>query len=455
MMRPFTLGELAAPLQARHLGADVTVNSVFTDSRKPQAGGLFVALMGEHFDGHDFLGQVAAEGAVAAVVSTATDSSLPRLQVADTGAALGAIAAYNRSLYTGPLVAITGSSGKTTVKNLVRAVLAQRGNTLATEGNLNNEIGVPLTLLRLAPEHAFAVVEMGAGKPNDIAPLCDLALPDVSVLLNAMPAHLEGFGSVDAVAETKGAIYAGLRDRGTAIINADSPYARSWRARAGSASVLDFGLEKPAAISASAIASRGTAGISFIATTPAGDAPVTLRLPGRHNVANALAAIAVGLACGLNLGEITAGLATVAPMAGRMAVLAGIEGSTVIDDCYNANPGSVRAAIDALADCGGRRTLLLGAMRELGADSERLHREIGEYARDRDIERFWGVGPELAPAVTAFGQGGQHFSDREAAAAALAGAVTAEDTLLVKGSRGAAMESLLAALAPAATEAGD
>ncbi|PLW82935.1 UDP-N-acetylmuramoyl-tripeptide--D-alanyl-D-alanine ligase [Kineobactrum sediminis] len=452
MMRAFTLSELEKPLQARLSGADTTITRVSTDSRAIGPGDLFVALEGEHFDGHDFLEVVAAAGAAAAVVSRPVKTSLPVLQVADTQRALGYLGAYNRSLYQGQLVAITGSNGKTTVKGLVSAILARRGPTLATEGNLNNEIGVPLTLLQLAPEHAFAVVEMGAAGPGHIAWLCELARPDVALLLNAMPAHLQGFGSLEGVAAGKGEIYEGLAGAGTAIINADQPWAARWRSRAGTAAMLDYGLEHPAAISANTIQSRGVAGISFIASTPAGDAPIRLQLPGRHNVANALAAIAAGLACGLTLAEITAGLASVQPQPGRGALHRGLAGATVVDDTYNANPGSVHAAIDLLASCQGRRTLILGAMLELGADSESLHEAAGRYARERGIERFCGVGPELAGAVAAFGHG-EWYADCGAAIAALADSFDERDTVLIKGSRGAAMERVLAALVQQQKEA--
>lgn len=452
MMRSFHLSELAQPLQARRFGADVEISGVTTDSRQVQAGDLFVALRGERFDGHQFLPAVAAAGAAAAVVSDESDSPLPLLRVADTRRALGDLGACNRALFQGPLVAITGSSGKTTVKNLVSAVLARRGPTLATAGNLNNEIGVPLTLLRLAPEHQFAVVEMGAGRAGDIALLCGFARPTIALLLNAMPAHLQGFGSVEDVARAKGEIYDGLRGSGTAIVNADQPWAGRWRSRAAGATLLDYGLQNPAAISANSIQSRGVAGISFVATTPAGDAPIRLQLPGLHNVSNALAAIAVGLACGLTLAEITAGLASVTPTSGRGALLRGRSGATLVDDTYNANPGSVRAAIDLLADCGGRRILVLGAMLELGEDSEQMHREIGSYARERGLDGFVGVGAPLAGAAEAFG--GEWFQDCDAAAAALADTLTAGDTVLIKGSRGSAMERVLAALSEPSAEAG-
>jgi UDP-N-acetylmuramoyl-tripeptide--D-alanyl-D-alanine ligase len=427
---------------------------VCTDSRQLAGGDLFVALRGERFDGHDYLDQVAAAGAVAALVSEPADSTLPQLQVADTLRGLGRLGAYNRALFKGPLVAITGSSGKTTVKNMVRAVLSQRGRTLATEGNLNNEIGVPLTLLALEPGVEFAVVEMGAAKAGDIAWLCELGRPTVALLLNAMPAHLQGFGSVDDVAAAKGEIFDGLGKDGCAVINADLAWADDWRRRAGDSRVLDFGLNSAAAITATAVQSHGTRGVSFTAITPGGELPVNLSLPGVHNVANALAAIAVGLACGLRLDEIGAGLATVQPTSGRLAAAVSPAGATVIDDCYNANPGSVRAAIDMLAGCEGRRTLVLGAMRELGPTSEALHRDIGDYARTAGLDRFWGVGPELQCAVDSFGEGGRWFADCEAAIDACGHEFGAADTVLVKGSRSARMERVLHALL-AAVPAGE
>ncbi|MDH5172889.1 MAG: UDP-N-acetylmuramoyl-tripeptide--D-alanyl-D-alanine ligase [Gammaproteobacteria bacterium] len=454
MMRPLTLSELVAPLQAQLVGRDCEFLGVSTDSRELRHGDLFVALRGENFDGHDFLGQVAAAGAVAALVSEVAELPLPQLRVADTQRALGRIGAYNRGFYTGPLVAITGSSGKTTVKNMVRAVLAQRGRTLATEGNLNNEIGVPLTLLRLEPGVEFAVVEMGAARSGDIAWLCELGRPTVALLLNAMPAHLQGFGSVEDVAAAKGEIFDGLGSGDCAVINADQPWARAWRDRAGDATVLDYGLAGPAAITATAIRPDGVRGTRFTAVTPRGELPVNLGLPGAHNVANALAAIAVGLACGLELEEIGAGLETVRPTPGRSAATLSPGGATVIDDCYNANPGSVRAAIDLLAGCEGRRTLVLGAMRELGPDSELMHRQIGGYARGAGIDRFWGVGPELQVAVDEFGSGGRWFADCETAVGAIGGEFGAGDTVLVKGSRSTRMERVLQAIL-AAVPAGE
>lgn len=445
-MRPMTLTELEVPLKARLIGADSEFLRVSTDTRSLRDGDLFVALPGEHFDGHDYLEQVAASGAVAAVVARHAELALPQLEVADTRRALGQLASYNRQQFDGPLVAITGSSGKTTVKNMVAAVLSQQGNTLATQGNFNNEVGVPLTLLRLDSQCEYAVVEMGAARTGDIAWLCELARPSVALLLNAMPAHLQGFGSVDAVAAAKGEIFDGLQRGNFAIINADQPWASEWRKRAGEATVLDYGLNKQAAISATAIHSRGVEGVSFIALTPAGDAPIRLRLPGVHNVANALAAIAVGLACKLSLTAIREGLEAVRPVAGRMSVAQSPDGATVVDDCYNANPGSVRAAIDMLAECPGRRTLVLGAMKELGETSATLHREMGEYARAAGIDQVWGVGPELEEFAAVSGTAGRWFATCEQLLGALAGEFGSADTVLVKGSRSTHMERVVQAL---------
>ncbi|MEP5567977.1 MAG: UDP-N-acetylmuramoyl-tripeptide--D-alanyl-D-alanine ligase [Halioglobus sp.] len=452
MMRPLCLSELQAPLSGRLSGEDATFSRVFTDSRLPAEDGLFVALVGESFDGNDYVDAIADKGAVAALVSRDMDCGLPQLRVSDTQIALGRLGAFNRDLYSGPLVAITGSSGKTTAKNLINGVLSQRGNTLATDGNFNNEVGVPLTLLRLQADHEFAVVEMGAARQGDISWLCELGRPSIAVLLNAMPAHIESFGSLEMVAQTKGEIFDALGDGDVAIINADQPWASDWRARAGSAAVVDFSLKGDAAVVAKQVESRGIAGTSFIAVTPKGDIKIELQLPGEHNVANGLAAIAVGLACELTLEEIRCGLESVTPVAGRLSVQRAESGAFVIDDCYNANPGSARAAIDTLVASEGRSTLIMGAMRELGEDSVELHRQLGVYAREAGVTQFWGVGDELKVAVQAFGDNGRWFADCSEAVAQAPATFSDGDTVLIKGSRGARMERVLRALVP--TQAG-
>ncbi|MEP4147308.1 MAG: UDP-N-acetylmuramoyl-tripeptide--D-alanyl-D-alanine ligase [Halioglobus sp.] len=447
-----SLSELQAPLSGQLWGEDVTFSGVFTDSRQSLENSLFVALVGESFDGNDYVGAVANQGAVAALVSGDIGSALPQLRVKDTQVALGRLGAFNRDLYSGPLVAITGSSGKTTAKNLINGVLSQRGNTLATDGNFNNEVGVPLTLLRLCQEHEFAVVEMGAARQGDISWLCELGRPSIAVLLNAMPAHMESFGSLEMVAQTKGEIFDALGEGDVAIINADQPWAADWKARAGQAAILDFSVDGEAAVMAKQIESRGVAGTSFVAVTPKGEIKVELQLPGEHNVANGLAAIAVGLACELTLDEILSGLESVAPVAGRLSVQLADSGALVIDDCYNANPGSARAAIDTLVASEGRGTLVMGAMRELGEDSSELHRQLGVYARESGLAQFWGVGDELKDAVEAFGESGRWFAGCDQVVAAAPAAFSNGDTVLIKGSRGARMERVLHALIP--SEAG-
>lgn len=446
MMQPWMLSELEASVRGHLIGSDCEVQYVSTDSRALRAGALFVALRGENFDGHRFVKAAEKSGAVAALVSAEVESSLPLLRVADTQRALGRLGAHNRQSFTGTLVAITGSSGKTTVKNMIYAVLSRRGSTLATRGNLNNEIGVPLTLLELTAAHQFAVVEMGAARGGDIAWLCELGRPSIAVLLNALPAHLEGFGSVDDVATAKGEIFDNLGEAGIAVVNADQPWADQWRARSRPATVVDYGVENAAAVSAREVSCHGVEGISFTAITPSGDFPVRLHLPGTHNVSNALAAVAVGLACELSLEEIRSGLASVAPVSGRLSAERVSSGATVIDDCYNANPGSVRAAVNVLASCEGRRTLILGAMKELGDDSAKFHVQIGSYAKNAGLDQLWGVGPELKGAVEAFGKGGRYFPSRELAIESMSDAFADTDSVLIKGSRSAGMEMLLQAL---------
>jgi len=442
-MSALQLSQLESALHAKRLGPDTVICGVVTDSRIVGAGELFVALEGEHFDGHNFLKQAQDRGAAGALVSHFLPLKLPQLQVDDTLQGLAGLASLNRNAFSGPVVGITGSNGKTSVKNLVAAVLSQQGATLATRGNYNNEIGVPLTLLDIAPEHQFAVVEMGASQAGDIAYLCDIARPTIALLLNVMPAHLEGLGSLEGVARTKGEIFDHLGADDTAIINADQPWAERWSQRAKPAAIVDFGLEQAAQVWADKIELLGLQGAHFHLHTPLGSTPIKLKLPGRHSVANALAAVAVGVVCGLSLDQIRQGLEQVQPFAGRLQVLAGAGGATVIDDCYNANPGSVEQAIDLLAECGGRRTLLLGCMRELGDTSAQLHAAVGDYARQAGIDQLWGVGPELLATTRAFGDAGRYFADQSALAKSVEGAFSEQDTVLVKGSRGAAMERVL------------
>ncbi len=445
-MRPLSLTELAAPLAAKLHGPDATVASVSTDSRSVAPGQLFVALRGERFDGHDFLQAVADAGAAAALVAEICDLDLPQLEVADTELALGQLGALNRDQFSGPLLGITGSSGKTSVKNMLAAILQTAGPTLATEGNLNNEIGVPLTLLRLAPEHRYAVIEMGAGKPGDIAYLASLARPRVSLLLNVMPAHLERMGSLRGIAETKGAIVCGAE---VAVFPHDSEYTSYWRELAGGARRLEFGFDEAAPVHVTGLELREQ-GSRFCLQIDAEAIPVELPLPGRHSVANAMAAGAAAWAAGASAEQIAAGLATVSATGGRLLRRAGRDGLSVIDDSYNANPGSVQAAIDVLAGMSGRRVLALGTMAELGDAADAMHREVGEYAHAAGLDGLWTAGPHTEHAAAGFGAGAEHFVDREALLAALPQLAQAGDVVLVKGSRSAGMEQVVAALLPAA-----
>jgi len=441
-----SLSTIALWTHGRLLGADAEVGGVAIDSRRVQPGELFVALGGERVDGHDYLDAAAARGAVAALVMRRVDSALPQVLVDDTTLALGDLASAVRAQRSARVVGITGSNGKTTVKTLTAAILSRHGRTHVSAGNYNNEIGLPLTLLALPPEAEYAVLEMGAGKPGDIAYLAAIARPDVGLVNLIAPAHLERMGSVEGVAETKGALYQALPADGVAIINADDAFARFFGGLAGARRQLRFGLGQPADVRADILDAR-VDGSRFVLHTPQGDAEVALPLPGRHNVANALAAAAIALALDVPLATIVAGLQQASAVTGRLVRSAMPGGGTLLDDSYNANPGSMAAAIDTLALAGGERWLVLGDMAELGTDARALHAGIGARARERGIERLFAVGPLGAATVAAFGAGAQHFDDQPALIAALRAQLHAGVTCLVKGSRSAAMERVAAALA--------
>lgn len=440
------LSTIAVWTHGRLLGADVEVTGVAIDSRRLQPGELFVALGGERVDGHDYLAAAAARGAVAALVMRRVDSALPQVLVDDTVLALGDLASAVRAQRSVRVVGITGSNGKTTVKTLAAAILSRHGRTHFNTGNYNNEIGLPLTLLAMPPDAEYAVLEMGAGKPGDIAYLAAIARPDIGLVNLIAPAHLERMGSVEGVAETKGALYQALPADGVAIINTDDAFASFFGGLAGVRRQLRFGLEQPADVRADILDAR-VDGSRFVLRTPQGDAEVALPLPGRHNVANALAAAAIALALEVPLATIVAGLQQARAVAGRLGRTAMPGGGTLLDDSYNANPGSMAAAIDTLALADGERWLVLGDMAELGTDARALHAGIGTRARERGIERLFAVGPLGAATVAAFGPGAQHFDDQPALIAALRAQLHAGVTCLVKGSRSAVMERVAAALA--------
>lgn len=437
-------------------GDDIAIDAVSHDTRAIVAGGLYVALHGERFDGHDFAADAAMRGASALLVERILpEVELPQVLVADTQLGLARIAAGLQRDRTARVVAITGSNGKTSVKTLLLSILRRAGDAYANPGNRNNEVGLPLAVIEAPEEAEYAIYEMGAGKPGDIAYLTEVARPDVALVNNVAPAHLERLGSLLGVAETKGAIYAALPDGGVAVINADDAFAawfEQWVVKAATSGrrVLRFGLEASADVSARGIR-LSESGSRFVLVTPQGEAEVALPLPGRHNVLNALAATALALACAVELAVIVEGLAAAEPVAGRQIAHTLHSGAVLIDDSYNANPGSLAAAIDTLAAGPGEGWLVLGDMRELGADALALHTDGGRRAKSAGIARLYALGELSAAAARAFGEGARAFATHAELAAALQ-----QDLLdaggqrgihcLVKGSRGSAMDRIVSAL---------
>ncbi|GAB4169354.1 MAG: UDP-N-acetylmuramoyl-tripeptide--D-alanyl-D-alanine ligase [Wenzhouxiangellaceae bacterium] len=408
------------------------------DSRRIEPGMLFAALPGRQVDGHAFLADARARGAAAALVRRRdTVVDLPQIEVADVVRAMGMLARAWRERNAARVVGITGSNGKTTVKNLLGEILGGCASTLVTEGNYNNEIGVPLTLAKLDSSHRYAVLEMGAGQPGDIAYLAGLVRPDVAVVTNAGPAHLERLGSIEGVARTKGELYAALGPEGVAVINADDEYAGYWRSLCEGRRQILFGRDRQADVRL--VQTEAGACVQ----TPEGAFDLRLRLPGLHNQLNALAATAVALALGIDLGHIAEGLSRVRPAPGRLNTIAMPGGWTLIDDSYNANPASMSAALQVLAGYTGNRVLVLGAMAELGAGAEGWHAEVGRQARALGIDRLLAVGPLAAHAAEAFGTGGEVLADVDAAARVIEELIAPGMVCLVKGSRSAGMERVV------------
>lgn len=444
--QPLTLSAAAAAFGGTLLYPDCSFRRVSTDSRRLRPGELFVALRGSRFDGHDFLAQIADQAGGLVVERPDKRLLVPQWVVPDTTRALGQLALLARDQFTGPVIAITGSSGKTTVKEMTAAILRGLGPVLATRGNLNNHIGLPLTLLSGEPDQRCAVLELGASAEGEIAYLAGIAKPTVAVVNNVLPAHVQGFGSLAGVARGKGEIYAALGPRGTAVFNLDldSRWLALWRASLPCLQSIGFSLSNPAAdLTAKDVILDSEGRASFLLRAPTGEVPVSLQVPGRHNVANALAAAACALAAGAGLEAIAAGLRAVLPAPGRMQVRKGPRGARLIDDSYNANPGSVRAAVDTLAGYAGRRLLVLGDMGELGPDAPGLHREVGAYAAARGIDGFYACGPLSKLAAEAFGSGATSFADKEQLARELLGTLDADTTVLIKGSRSAGMEDIV------------
>ncbi len=421
-------------------------------------GDLFLALPGEHTDGHEFVGAAAAAGAAGAVVSRKINVPLPQVLVGDVARALAQAGGAWRAAFDAPVLGVAGSNGKTTTKEMLSAILARRGECLATKGNLNNHLGVPLTLLRLHEGYRSAVIEMGANRAGEVAELVRLARPDVGLITNAGAEHLEGFGSLEGVAQAEGEMVAGLEASGTAIINADDTYAPMWR-ELTRARVVTFGLAADAGVCALSLRlDVGPEGFMtrFDLKCPLGTVPVALALAGRHNVYNALAAAAAAMAAGASLAQVSEGLGAVRSVAGRLQFHPLPGGAWLIDDTYNANPSSAHAALEVLSDLPGRRWLVLGDMAELGRFAPASHREMGTLARSLGVERLFTFGPLAALAAESFGAGAESYTDIDALVRAFGGAVPGEVRLLVKGSRVNRLERLVASLtgAGAARQAG-
>lgn len=454
MLDAFRLSAIAAHLHGRLSGADAFFSSVSTDSRSITPGQLFVALVGPNFDGHAYLADVAAKGAVAALVSREVAGvDLPQLVVDDTRLALGRLGALNRQAYQGPLAAVTGSSGKTSIKEMLASILRAglHGPVLATRGNLNNDLGVPLTLLELAPEHVGAVIELGANHVGEIAYTVGLAQPQVAIISNAGNAHVGEFGGPEKIVEAKGEIIDGLPADGVAVLNRDDAAFAIWQKRAAGRPVVSFALHDTSAdFFASGLQRDARGCMAFMLHSPAGELPIQLNLLGTHNVANALAAAAAAHALGVAGEAIQQGLQALQPMPGRAAARLTKGGLRIIDDSYNANPLSMCAAVDMLAAFSGRTILVLGDMGELGDWAEQGHRQVGAYASGK-VDCLYAVGPLMTHAVAAFGKNAKHFDDQ----AGLIDALRHEQgntTILIKGSRSSAMDKVVAALCGSAEE---
>jgi UDP-N-acetylmuramoyl-tripeptide--D-alanyl-D-alanine ligase len=447
MMR---LSEAAQALGARIAGADVGFEGVSTDSRSIARGQLFVALRGEVYDGHAFLAKAAAAGASAALVDGAFDASgapLPLLVCEDTRRALGALAAHWRARFSPSLIAIAGSNGKTTTKEMLAAVLRAafgEQSVLATAGNLNNEIGLPLTLLRMREVHRYCAIEVGMNHKGEIAYLSGIAGPTIALVTNAQREHLEFMGSVEEVAEENAAVLRALPADGTAVINGDDAHAAAFRQAAGGRRIVEFSLERSVAVGGRY--ELGPLSSALTLRCPSGEACATLAIPGLHNVRNALAAAACAYAAGVPVEAIGAGLSAFRPYSGRLQVKRSADGATVIDDTYNANPDSVRAAIDVLAAAGGSTLLVLGDMGEVGDQGPDFHAEVGRYARDCGIGGLLALGESTVHTVAAFGEGARHYASAEDLIEALCRRLAAGSTVLVKGSRFMRMERVVVAL---------
>ncbi|KAF6663814.1 UDP-N-acetylmuramoyl-tripeptide--D-alanyl-D-alanine ligase [Pantoea sp. EKM101V] len=446
-MIPVSLQTLAQITGGTLYGSDLTLNEVTTDTRKVTAGSLFVALVGERFDAHDFVGDAIANGAQALLVSQHLSVAVPQVVVEDTRLAFGRLGAWVRQQSTARVVALTGSSGKTSVKEMTAAILRQCGETLYTAGNLNNDYGVPMTLLRLAPEHQYAVIELGANHQGEIAYTTDLVRPESALVNNLAAAHLEGFGSLAGVAKAKGEIFQGLPPHGIAILNAESNDWPKWQANLQDKTVWRFAPQAAGCDFSARDIRIAQDGTHFVMVTPRGEVEIVLPLPGRHNIANALAAAALALSVDAPLSAVQQGLKSLQSVPGRLFPVRLSAQQLLLDDSYNANVGSMTAAVQVLSEMPGYRVLVAGDMAELGDETEQCHREVGEAARDAGIDRVLTTG-RFSHFISESSKAGEHFSDKTALTERLRQLLSehSEITVLIKGSRSAAMEQVVQSL---------
>lgn len=442
------LSEIARMLESELIGKDAVFYGANLDSRKMQPDQLFVAVKGEHADGHDFIALARKNGAVGALVSRHIDDELPQILVHDSRIALGEIASYYRKQLTMPIIGLTGSCGKTTTKTLIASVLAQAGKVHATDGNYNNDYGMPLTLLNASKDDNFVVLEMGANHLHEIAYLTYIARPTIALITNAGPVHLEGFGSIDGVAQGKGEIFQGLAENGVAIINIDDTYAGFWQQLCAGHPYITFGFNPQADVHATQITIQADGTQTFMLHTLSGTAEVTLPLIGEHNVLNALAAAAVGVAAGVSVAKISTGLSQVKAVDKRLVPRLGLQGVYVIDDTYNANPVAMEMAIKVLMQAEGDKVFVTGDMGELGPEAVQYHRQLGELARQLGVERLYAVGHLSQHTAAGFGKNALHFADQDGLIQALQAELKPSVRILVKGSRSARMENVVKALLP-------
>lgn len=448
-MSMMKMSQVAQVLGGQLVGADVEFSTVSTDSRNIVAGDLFVALHGDKFDGSQFVSLAAEKGAVAALVNAESYHNeampCPIVTVKDTRLALGKLAGYWRDQFAIPVIGITGSNGKTTVKEMLNSILREAAGgedtVLATQGNFNNDIGMPLTLLRLRKQHKYAVIEMGMNHAGEIDYLTRIARPDVAVINNAGNAHIANLGSLEAIARAKGEIFAGLNKAGVAVINADENFAPMWRVLAGAHPVVEFGLEAMAKVKGKSHSSDYIQNIEV--DTPLGKFTANLHVPGAHNARNALAATAAAVALQVPVAAIATGLGKFGGVAGRLQRKPALNGSLVIDDTYNANPASMRAAIQVLVQAPGKKIFVMGDMGELGIEASKMHAEMGVAARSQGVDQLLALGELSSYAVKEFGDGAQHYSSLEELLAALKRILDKDCTVLVKGSRFMKMERVV------------